>query len=421
MQRYITIISCALLMFAAVNRVAANAESLQASLLAVPVRAPASGAYRSAGRTIYVGIDGEPPDRPTIEYYDSKTRRTGTLEYISGQTYRSDGAPPLRFTLGSPSPAVREKPFIIGGTGERLGASLWYGPNARHRSTILLIQGADDSTRQMGFLIPYFVAHGLNVITYDQRGTGESVGNWRYTSPQSKADDLVAMLGAVRTDPAVDGHRIGAWAASNGGWVAPVVATRFPLAFLILKSAPSETIMDNVLYEVKSDLREGGRFSPEQLSHALKFERTMFEALRTNSNWSGAAQALAKAKGQPWFSYMRIPPGMTAPPPPPMLAALRSSLIYDPTTTLERVAIPTLALFGTLDKNVDAADSAVRFRQAFKKSGLTDLSIVRFPGAGHLLVASTSGYEDKPSLPVRFIGYPEAMIRWLDARGFTSR
>ena len=357
------------------------------------------GAYRFAGRTVYVGTDAEPPDHPRIQYYDSKTRRIGTLDYVSGRTYRTDESPRLKFTLAVPASPVCEKPLVIGAGEHRLGASFWSAPSAQHRSTVVLIQGADDSTRQMGFLISYFVAHGLNVVTYDQRGTGNSLGNWRYTGPNSQADDILAILQAVKTDPAVDDHRIGAWAASNGGWVAPIVATRFPLAFVILKSAPSETIVDNVLYEVEADLREGGRFSSKQVSDAMAFERTMFQALETNSNWNVAARALKAAKAQPWFSDMRIPPGMTTPPAPPMLAALRASLVYDPTATLEQLRTPTLALFGALDKDVDAADSAARFRKAFKHSGMADLTILSFRQAGHLVVASTTGYEESAVVP----------------------
>jgi hypothetical protein len=155
---------------------------LAAAVLALGTvaHAPAMGAYRLSGRTVYVGVDAEPPDRPTVQFYDSTTRRMGTLRYVSGRVYRTNGRPTLTFTLGAPASPVRERPFIIGGA-DRLGASLWFAPNAKRRATIVLIQGADDSTRQMGFLIPYFVAHGLNVVTYDQRGTGDSVGNWRYT------------------------------------------------------------------------------------------------------------------------------------------------------------------------------------------------------------------------------------------------
>ena len=164
-------------------------------------------------------------------------------------------------------------------------------------------------------------------------------------------------------------------------------------------------------------LREHDRFKPTQVSAALDFERTIFLALETNSNWSAAGQALNAAKDQPWFPYMRIPPGMTTPPPPPMLSALRAALIYDPSTTLQRVRTPTLALFGALDKNVDSAESAARFRKAFNRAGLKDLTILILPGAGHTLERSTTGYVDDPSMPERMIeGYPEAMIRWLNAR-----
>lgn len=379
------------------------------------------GAYRHAGGTVYVGVEGEPPNHPTIQFYDTKTRRIGALKYISRREYRTDGPPAINFELDSPISSVVEKPVSIGVGADHLGASLWHAPGADHRSTIILIHGADDETREMGFLIPYFVSHGLNVITYDQRGTGESGGNWQYTGPESKAADVVAILEKFESDSAVDAHRIGVWGFSNGGWVAPIVATRFPLAFMILKSASSETIAENVLYEIGQDLREHDRFTPEQTSAALAFERIMFLALETNSNWSAAGEALNAAKKQPWFPYMRIPPGMTAPPPPPMLAALRAAVIYDPTATLQRVRTPTLALFGALDKNVDSTDSATRFRKAFDQAGLKDLTILTFPGAGHTLVKSMTGYEDDPSLPQRTVeGYPEIVIRWLDDRDFTK-
>jgi hypothetical protein len=33
------------------------------------------GAYRLAGGTVYVGVEAEPPDHPTIQFYDEKTGR----------------------------------------------------------------------------------------------------------------------------------------------------------------------------------------------------------------------------------------------------------------------------------------------------------------------------------------------------------
>ena len=400
----------------AASAIRASSESEHATELTTQ-----PGVYRVAGQTVYVGIETEPPDHTTIQYYHAETRRIGTLDRISGYEYRSDGSPKINFILDSPASLVTEDRFVLDRSPGRLGASLWHAPGAERRPTIVLIHGADNETRAMGFLIPYFVSLRLNVITYDQRGTGESTGDWRYTGPDSKADDVAAILHKIGPNRAVDTHRIGVWGFSNGGWTAPIVATRFPLAFMILKSAPAESIVENVLYEIGHALREHNRFTPEQTAHALAFERAMLLALQTKSNWNAAGEALKAANKQPWFPYMRIPPGMTTPPPPPMLDALQAALIYDPRATLQRVRTPTLAMFGALDKNVDSADSAARFRKEFNRAGLKDLTIVTFPGAGHTLVKSMTGYEADPSLPEQAVeGYPEVINRWLHARGFTK-
>jgi len=389
--------------------------------LAALAHAPATGAYRVGSDVVYVGVNGEPPDQPSIQYYDTAARRLGTLDYVSDDVYRTDEQPRLTFTLSTPVASVVEKPFVITARGARLGASLWCAPGARGRPTMVLIEGADDADRRMGFLIPYFVAHGMNVVTYDQRGTGLSTGNWRYAGPEAKAEDTIALLTHVESDPAVDPQRIGAWAASNGGWVAPIVATRFPLAFMILKSASSGTIEDNVLYEIEQELREKDKFTSAQIQSALTFERALFASLQTNANWSTAADRLKVAQAQPWLPYMRIPPGMTLPPRPPMFDALRASLIFDPLSALEHVRAPTLAIFGALDRNVDAASSAAGFRSAFERAGMRDLTSVTLPGGDHTLVRSASGYEDAPLEPVQFVrGYPETMVRWLAARGFAN-
>jgi len=166
------------------------------ALLAVALHAqgPVPGLYRTARTSIYVGYEAEPSDKRTIQYFDPKTRRVGTLRPASGTSYETTDAPVLKYTLTLPSAAVDEQQFFISDGGGPLGGSLWHAPSRKKRPTIILVHGADDETRDMGFIVPYFVSHGLNVVTYDQRGTGKSVGDWRYTSPQSKADDILALF-----------------------------------------------------------------------------------------------------------------------------------------------------------------------------------------------------------------------------------
>jgi len=101
---------------------------------------------------------------------------------------------------------------------------------------------------------------------------------------------------------------------------------------------------------------------------------------------------------------------------------LRRFVTFDPTSTLLRVSsTPTLALYGALDRNVDAADSATHLREYLTRAGNCDVTIKTYPNAGHQLVVSTSGYNGEPDLPKRFVpGYPQIMITWLTQRGFTK-
>jgi alpha-beta hydrolase superfamily lysophospholipase len=375
---------------------------------------PRDGVYPDARGVVYVGLEGEPPDRPTLEYFDSRTHRVGTLVHLQGTEYRSAEQPYLRFDLRRAAVTVIQDRHLIRDALGNFGFSVWHGPGANPKPLIVLLEGADDSTRDMGFLIPYFVDHGMSVLTFDQRGTGLSSGNWRVIGPEAKANDVVAALRSLDGYRTVDFHRVGVWGPSNGGWVAPIVAQRYGLAFMILKSADSGSIADNVLYEVREDLERSHRFSPQQIDAALAFDRLMFGCLATNSGWRRAGADLRQAEAQPWFALTRVPADMRIPPPQPVLAAYRAALIYDPTAVLEQTTVPTLALFGSLDRNVNVRAAERGLRADFARSGLKDVTFRVFPGADHLLEQSMTGYEGDETRPVRFAsGYPEIMIRWL--------
>jgi len=109
------------------------------------------------------------------------------------------------------------------------------------------------------------------------------------------------------------------------------------------------------------------------------------------------------------------------PPPADKIAGLRRFVTFDPKETLLKVSsTPTLALYGALDRNVDAADSATHLREYLRRAGNRDVTIKTYPDAGHQLVVSKSGYNGDPTPPERFVAqYPQIMITWLAARGFT--
>lgn len=159
---------------------------------------------------VYVGTEHELPDRPYSEYVDTATGATGEFK-----------------TLQPMQPCkVEEERRIVRHDGA-LGVSLYY-TGGEPRTTVILIHGADPETRQMGWIVPFFVCRGVNVISYDQRGTGQSSGNWLANGPPDRARDVDAIYDAFRGDLRVDRRRIGVWGFSNGGWTAPIVTLDRP-------------------------------------------------------------------------------------------------------------------------------------------------------------------------------------------------
>jgi alpha-beta hydrolase superfamily lysophospholipase len=369
----------------------------------------APGVYVASGHTMYVGIQHDPPDPATNDFFDSTSQHTGDLPAAvhAGSDFH------LRC-------GIQEERRVIEAPEGRLGFSLYYA-GERPRAAVILVHGNDPETREMGFIIPFFVCNGVNVISYDQRGVGESAGDWLLNGPGQRADDVEAVYDVMRSDPHVDSRRIGIWAFSNGGWTAPLVSIHRPMAFMILKSGPTESLAQNIDYEVEQTMRRHKveDAAPQALALWHAFERS----LEGTVTWSYTKQLYDSDAKQPWFQYSLMPDlGISLPPPPAKIAGLRRFVTFDPTQTLLTVsATPTLALYGALDRKVDAADSAAHLREYLRRAGDRDVTIKMYPHAGHQLIVSKSGYNGDAIPPQRFVAdYPQIMISWLAQRGFTK-
>src|SRR5215471_7649694 len=289
----------------------------------------APGAYIASGHTIYVGVQHDLPGAASNDFFDSTSQRTGDLQATQDLHLRS---------------GISEEPRVIEAPQGRLGLSLYYA-GEKPRATVILVHGNDPETREMGFIIPFFVCNGVNVISYDQRGVGESTGDWLLNGPGQRADDVEAVYDAMRSDPHVDSTRIGIWAFSNGGWTAPLVSIHRAVAFMILKSAPTESLAQNIDYEVEQMMRRHNvqDASPQAIALWHAFERSLDGSI----SWSYTKRLYDIDSKQPWFQYSLMPDlGISIPPSPAKVAGLRRLVSFDPTETLLKVSsTPTLALY----------------------------------------------------------------------------
>jgi pimeloyl-ACP methyl ester carboxylesterase len=185
---------------------------------------------------------------------------------------------------------------------------------------------------------------------------------------------------------------------------------------MILKSAPTKSLQDNILFESKQRMLRY-RQNASAIAASSQTWRDLLGALCDNRDWAPAVRAYGLAQRASWFPYSLLPPNLHLPLQGPAAAGWRNFACYDPGRTLLSVRTPTLALYGSNDRAVDVPHASRTLRAGFAKAGMTDFTMRLFPGAAHTLVLSRDGFV--PDVPARYVqGYPEIMIDWLARRGF---
>jgi pimeloyl-ACP methyl ester carboxylesterase len=130
---------------------------------------------------------------------------------------------------------------------------------AKH-AAVVFTHGGGAARREFVWGLGYVLAaRGMAVLIYDKRGVGESKGNWGEASFEDLADDATAGAKFLQTHAEIDPKRIGFWGLSQGGWIAPLAASRFPdAAFSVAISGGGLTPASTELFDTEYELQKAG-------------------------------------------------------------------------------------------------------------------------------------------------------------------
>jgi hypothetical protein len=130
---------------------------------------------------------------------------------------------------------------------------------------ILIIHGAAPTdvtadTNYFAELRKAFGRAGIATLIWDKAGNGCSSGAYSSELPiRERATETLAALKALQERDDIDSSRIGIWALSQGGWVAPMAAVRSNgIAYLIIVSGPGRDAISQGAYLGSNLLREAG-------------------------------------------------------------------------------------------------------------------------------------------------------------------
>lgn len=282
---------------------------------------------------------------------------------------------------------TRDTSFVSHDT--RLAGRLVLPPGNKPVPIVVLLHGAEPaSARDTNALQRMLPAAGIGAFVYDKRGTGAS-GD-KYTQVFSLlADDAVAALAEARRMAGPRGVRFGFQGPSQGGWIAPLAATRTNVDFLIVSFGLAVSVADEDREAIAFQMGLKG-YSPEVIAKAQEIgaAATRIFASGMSDGIEDLDAVRARYRGEPWYkdvygNYTHIILGMTADEIRTKGQAYRfgTPLHYDPMPTLRAVTVPQLWALGGQDIDAPAGETARRITGLIEDGKPITLAV--FPKAEH--------------------------------------
>lgn len=275
-------------------------------LVALPATAPAGAqaacrpaAYAAPGGDFVVLAKSPAVASPALRYQFRDGRRGAT----------SDPAAPLVCGTGEVSVkgiawkpiAFRETPVTFDSAGTKLNGVLIEPPGSdTMRPLVVMVHGSERNSPIGGIYGHAMAAQGISVFVYDKRGTGGSAGEYTQNF-ELLAADAARALDTARGMAAGRHGRAGFFGGSQGGWVAPLAATRTRVDFVAigfgLVTSPIEEDREQMVSEVRA-ARLG------QDAEALVNRLSQATSKLLLSNFTQGYDALDAVRremaGQPW-------------------------------------------------------------------------------------------------------------------------
>jgi len=171
---------------------------------------------------------------------------------------------------------------------------------------VVIVHGSGKDSGVDTFLFPYlFASHGIATLVYDKRGTGGSEGDYTQNF-HVLARDVVAAVDWARGQSAVDASRIHLAGYSQGGWIAPLAATKTPgIRSLLIGYGPMVPVTGEDRWGYVYALREKG-FGEDAVREADRINDVigaMFD--RGEDRWDELGRLLQEAEGKPWLEAVK--------------------------------------------------------------------------------------------------------------------
>jgi hypothetical protein len=246
----------------------------------------------------------------------------------------------------------------------------------------------------------YLTRSGIAVLRYDDRGVGGSIVEDRASivsaTTEDFATDVAVMVHAARNHTEIDARRVGLIGHSEGGLIGPMVAVDdSTIAFVVMLAGPG-VAGDELLLVQQVRLLETSGADQELIDGLVHASMTLYELMEAGEDKEVIREQMVELVAIQFEAQkievikelfeQTVDKGLETMFSPWM----QFFLFYEPAPTLAQVACPVLALNGSKDVQVDAAQNLKAIEQIKTETG-NDITIIELDGLNHLLQPAVTG------------------------------
>jgi alpha/beta superfamily hydrolase len=271
---------------------------------------------------------------------------------------------------------------------------------------VILISGSGPQNRDeelLGhkpFLIisDWLTRNGIAVLRFDDRGVGKSQGTYATASSADLATDAEAAFNFLKNTPKINPKAIGLMGHSEGGLIAPIVASSIQdIAFIVSLAGPGVTGQQIIIRQSQDISRQSG-VSENQIKKSTETNKKLYTVLRKEKDNNKAEvkilslyremlmkEKTSKEDTEKAVNQLKATFGAAT------YTWFRYFLFTDPATFWKKVNCPVLALNGDKDLQVSAKENLPAIEKAVKSNGNKTVKTVNLPGLNHLFQHCKTG------------------------------
>ena len=270
---------------------------------------------------------------------------------------------------------------------------------------VILITGSGQQDRDetilghkpFAVIADYLTKKGFLVLRIDDRGIGKTTGNFATSTTAGFEKDVEAGLDFLEKQPQVNKQKIGLIGHSEGGMIAPVVASkRSEIKFIVLLAGPGIPIVDLMAEQTEAISKSYGappatvkasgdlyRIVAKEINKTADKELVQKNIMIKINEWAKTADtSIVRALGfadtaiinkniasqvqalsSPWFKYF---------------------LAFNPQVYLQKLNCKVLALNGSKDVQVISKTNLAGIKSSLQKSKSPKFDVIEIPGLNHL-------------------------------------